>query len=166
LFFDFKNLYPQSVHLAGLQSFRQKLLALLPGQPAPPIRAATLQGDTVDLSTFKNKVVYIDIWASWCVPCVAEIPHAKKLQAAFKGNDSVVFVNISVGDPYDHWKQALQKYEGWNGLHLRHDGSLYETFQMRGIPVYILIDKNGNLVSADATRPSNPETEKTIRKLL
>jgi len=166
LYSEYKAKYPASSYVVNLSDQHKELTALSPGQPAPPVKTVTLQGDTVGLPSFKNKVIYIDVWASWCGPCVAEIPFSIKLQNAFKGNDSIVFVNISVDQDRHAWEKAMLKYDTWEGIHLLNDQSIYKTYKIKGIPRYILIDKNGRIVNSDAPRPSSDDTEKEIRKLL
>lgn len=166
LYSEYKSQYPTSSYLTDLSDLHKAFTALLPGAPAPPIKTVTLQGDSVGLSRFKNKVVYVDVWASWCGPCVGEIPFSIELQKAFEENDSVVFVNVSVDQDRDAWEKAMLKYDTWKGIHLLSGSSIFKTYKMRGIPRYILIDKEGRIVNADAPRPSSDDIEKEIRQLL
>lgn len=98
-------------------------------------------------------------------PCIAEIPFSQKLQNAFEGNDSIVFLNVSVDSEKD-WKDALLEYSDWKGSHILSDFSIYKTYNIVGIPWYILIDKDGKIVTSDAPRPSSNELENQIRDLL
>lgn len=122
--------------------------------------------DIMDL--YKGKVVYLDFWASWCRPCKNEMPHSAKLKEKFKGKD-VVFVYISSDRTEAAWRNGVEQigikgenfltsalvYQGYNGL-----------FDVKYIPRYILIDKEGNVVDANAKRPSNPQIATDINNLL
>ena len=130
---------------------------LQPGQPVPLAMAYDTQGQPVKLTDFAGKVVYVDVWASWCAPCIAELPHARQLQEAFK-DSAVVFVNISLDATEAEWRSALQKHQV-PGLNLyapeNAAAALRRAYHISGIPLYILIDEKGRLVSADAPRPSS-----------
>ncbi len=166
LYSEFKNQHSNSLYLSSLESRYMRFFSVSPGQPAPQIKGATIEGDSLSLKQFKNKVIYIDVWASWCGPCVAEIPFAQKLQTTFNGNDSVVFLNISVDQDSSGWRDAMSKHRDWKGTHLINDRSIYKTYNITGIPRYILIDKNGRIANADAPRPSSKEIKNEIAKLL
>jgi thiol-disulfide isomerase/thioredoxin len=69
-------------------------MAIPPGNKAPDFADTTPEGKLVSLHDLAGKVVYIDVWATWCGPCRKEIPYAKKLQKEFTGNSKIAFVNI------------------------------------------------------------------------
>lgn len=122
--------------------------------------------DILDL--YKGKVVYLDFWASWCRPCKNEMPHSATLKEKLKGKD-VVFVYISSDRSEGAWKKGVDelKIKGENYLTSAKVYQDYNAlFNVRYIPRYILIDKNGNVVDANAKRPSNPEIVNDINKLL
>lgn len=138
------------------------------GSPAPDITLDAPDGTQVQLKELaKGKFTYIDVWATWCGPCKREIPFMAKLVEKFKGNDQVLFLSISVDENVEAWKKmiAADKPE-WAQYNIH--GAVNQQFSndwgITGIPRFIMIDKNGNIFAADATRPSNPETEQTIRE--
>ncbi|OFY73035.1 MAG: hypothetical protein A2236_12855 [Bacteroidetes bacterium RIFOXYA2_FULL_33_7] len=120
------------------------------------------KGKKIRLSDFKGKVIYIDVWASWCGPCRQQFPYAKDLQKKFtdKEKEKIVFLYISIDENETIWKNALEKIEihgtnllspgGWNSDVTKH-------FQIRSIPRYLLIDKSGKVVDNNAKRPSQTE---------
>ena len=111
------------------------------------------QGNIVDFSTFKGKYVYIDLWASWCGPCRKEIPHLQELEEAMKDSD-VVFLSISTDADSGAWKKSMDEL-GLHGnqLHDR-DNTLCDALNVKGIPFFLVYDKEGKLHTYGAMRPS------------
>ena len=122
------------------------------------------------LESLKGKYVYVDVWATWCGPCRAEIPSLKKMEADFHGKN-IAFVSVSVDAEKDHdkWKtfvtekelSGIQLYAGKTVL-----SEFIKTFEVNSIPRFILIDPTGNVVDADAARPSNPKLKEQLDSLL
>lgn len=117
-------------------------------------------GKSVSLDAFKGKVVYIDVWASWCGPCRQQFPYAKKLQEKLtdKQKKQVVFLYINIDDTEQTWKKAVKQI-GIEGTHLYSPGGwnsqVVKLFGIEGIPRYILLDKNGKILYKNAKRPSD-----------
>jgi len=139
---------------------------------APNFTLDDITGKKVSLSDFKGKVVYIDFWATWCGPCLAEIPHSKKLKDKFVGNDSIVFMYVSVDneDYIEEWK-ALVKKKGLTGVQLiARDGGkeerVGERYGLQFIPRFVLIDKMGRVANFEAPAPSDSHAEVLIKQLL
>ncbi|OHX66376.1 TlpA family protein disulfide reductase [Flammeovirga pacifica] len=121
-----------------------------------------LSGKKVDLKDFEGKLVYIDVWASWCGPCLREIPSLKEIEEEYKDKD-IVFVSVSVDQSKDAWKGMVKKKElHGNQLHLANNFSFTEKFQISSIPRFILLDKKGNVIEDNAPRPS----EASLKTLL
>lgn len=140
------------------------------GKPSPTFTYENHKGGMSSLSDFKGKYVYIDVWATWCGPCLAEIPHLKKVEADYH-DKNIVFVSISIDAKKDHekWKNMVdQKQLGGVQLFADNDwNSKFVTdYGIQGIPRFILIDPNGNVVESDASRPSNPDLRKKLDALL
>ncbi|WP_182961162.1 TlpA family protein disulfide reductase [Pedobacter gandavensis] len=130
-------------------------------------------GKMVSLTDFKGKVVVLDIWATWCNPCKKEIPYLKKLEEEFKGKD-VVFVSISTDELKDkgNWLKMVADMK-LGGVQLYAGGfvnKVTDFYKIETIPRFIVIDKEGKLVSPNSARPSDPklkamlETELTKAK--
>lgn len=134
-----------------------ELLQTQVGKPASGFTLTSDRGETHSLADFKGKVVYIDFWASWCVPCRQENPDFKLLYEKYKDDARVQFVGIAVSDGEREWRKALaedqpewlQLYDG--------EGKVKTAYAAYAIPRFILIDKEGNLVDFDAPRPSSGE---------
>jgi thiol-disulfide isomerase/thioredoxin len=159
----------KSIHQLGkgfkdkslLARLKEKLrLANESGKPAHDFAAKTLDGKTVKLSDLKGKVVYVDVWATNCAPCVQEVPHSKKLQQKYAGKD-VVFLNVSLDNSTKTLESFIRKHEltGLNTIDSKGFASdVAKLYHITGIPRYILVNKDGTVVSSDAPRPSsNPD---------
>ena len=138
------------------------------GVPAPDITLDLPDGKQVQLKDIcKGKFTYIDVWATWCGPCKMEIPFMEKLVERFKGNDKVMFISISVDENVEAWKKMIEKdkpqWAQYN-IHGKTNQQFSADWGITGIPRFIMIDKDGNIFAADATRPSNEETAKTIEE--
>lgn len=126
------------------------------------------EGKMVSLSDFRGKVVLIDVWATWCGPCRAEIPYLKKLEEEMEGTD-VVFLSVSVDEEKDHqkWLETIEK-EQLGGVQLFANGwsKITKDYKINGIPRFIVVDRQGNVASTDAPRPSTPALKALLEKEL
>jgi thiol-disulfide isomerase/thioredoxin len=126
-------------------------------------------GGETSLDDLKGKYVYVDVWATWCGPCKAEIPFLKEVEKAYHGK-MIEFVSLSVDDPkdYDAWKSMIKDKE-LGGIQLFADKSWKSDFvvdyKINGIPRFILIDPEGNIISPDAPRPSDDKLEELFASL-
>lgn len=119
-----------------------------------------VNGKEVKLSDFKGKVVYIDVWATWCGPCIKEIPDLKKLEAEYHNKD-VDFLSVSVDkqDDYKKWEAFLIK-EKLGGVQLfagDKKEEIVKPYDISGIPRFILIGKDGKIIYTNAPRPGSSE---------
>ncbi|HAS43331.1 MAG TPA: hypothetical protein DCS93_22820 [Microscillaceae bacterium] len=125
------------------------------GQAAPAFTLTNIEGKQVSLSDFRGKVVFLDFWASWCPPCMRQVPHAKKLKEKLKA-EPVVFLYISVDQNAKMWKRAVERKQ-IEGIHLNAPGiknSVTHAYNVRAFPHYIIIDKEGKIWHRNAKRPS------------
>ena len=135
------------------------LKSLIKGAPSPTFTYENYKGGTTSLSDLKGKYVYIDVWATWCGPCLAEIPALKEVEKKYH-NKNIEFVSISIDQKkdYEKWKTFVKTKE-LAGIQLYADNAWQSKFvkdyAIDGIPRFILIDPNGNIVSSDAPRPSD-----------
>jgi thiol-disulfide isomerase/thioredoxin len=129
-----------------------------------------VNGNEVSFSDFKGKVVYVDVWATWCAPCRDEIPHLKELEEHFEGNKDIVLISISIDTDAQRWKNFVLK-EKLGGVQLfdyaKSSGSIVRLYpHFLGIPNFMLFDKEGKIVSIDAPRPSSPELIPLLNEIL
>ncbi|WP_282072112.1 TlpA family protein disulfide reductase [Polaribacter atrinae] len=147
-----------------------KLKALATGSPSPKfVDYENYAGGTTSLDDLKGKYLYLDIWATWCGPCIAEIPSLKKLEKEYH-NKNIEFISISIDKMKDHekWKEMIVDKD-LKGLQLFADNNweskFIEDYQIKGIPRFILIDPKGNIVNANAPRPSDKKLVETLQSL-
>jgi len=127
-------------------------------------------GGTTSLEELKGKYVYVDVWATWCGPCKAEIPHLKKVEADYH-DKNIEFVSVSIDEPKNHnkWKSMVTDKE-LGGVQLYADNNwkskFVEEYFIKGIPRFILIDPDGNVVSPNAPRPSDPKLRSMLEEMI
>ena len=139
------------------------------GKPSPKFfDYINYAGGTTSLDDFKGKYVYIDIWGTGCTPCIQEIPHLEKLEKEYHGKN-IEFVSIALDshEYMDKWKKMVADKE-LGGVQLIADNDFKSKFirdyRIRGIPVFILLDPEGNIISANAPRPSYPRLKELFDK--
>ncbi|WP_303315323.1 TlpA disulfide reductase family protein [Flavivirga abyssicola] len=134
-------------------------LANAPGRPSPKFKDyENYKGGTTSLDDFKGKYVFIDVWATWCSPCRAEIPFLEKLEKKYH-DKNLTFVSISIDSKRDHdkWKKMV-KEENMAGVQLfadkDFDSEFIKAYNIFSIPQFILIDPEGGILNAESPRPS------------
>lgn len=135
------------------------------GDASPSFSYKDINGKVVTLESLKGKPVYIDIWATWCPPCRAELPALKELEKKY--GSKIHFVSISCDQEEAKWKEMVREKD-LKGiqLHIGTDRAFMMAYEVRGIPRFILLDENGHILESDMSRPSNPETAKKLESLL
>jgi len=128
--------------------------AILPGQPAPPFSLPDINGKNLALSDLAGKYVYIDFWATWCGPCIAEIPQYRKLVEDYKGRN-VVFMSISVDRDKEAWKKMVEE-EAFEWVQLHDSIMMNDDYLVRYIPTFVFVDTEGIIIDPRAPRPSDP----------
>jgi len=137
---------------------------------APDFNYMNIDGQSVTLKELRGKYVYIDIWATWCAPCRAEVPFLKQLEQAYEGKN-IYFVSISIDKiaNKDKWMSYVKEHH-LSGMQLIADKDFNSDFVMKfnvnSIPRFILIDPSGRIISGDANKPSNPELHQQLDVLL
>lgn len=127
---------------------------LKPGNPAQDFAGVTLQGDTVHLSDFIGKYVYVDVWATWCRPCLGEIPALTRIEEEMKDNN-IVFISASVDRDKGAWDKMLteQTMHGVQ-IYVGQSETLSGFYKISSIPRFMLFDREGKILEVSADRPT------------
>ncbi|KAA9332816.1 TlpA family protein disulfide reductase [Adhaeribacter soli] len=106
-----------------------------------------LQGNTVQFSNLKNKVIFLNIWATWCPPCVAEMPGIQRLYDKVKGNKNIAFVMLSVDqNGMEKVKKFIAK-KGFTFPVYLPASNIPAVFQTQSIPATFILGKDGKLAT-------------------
>ena len=148
---DFQQISPHSEYTGAVQAALDEALkpqpGLQPGQPAPEFTLHDLDGQPVSLSQFEGQVVLLDFWASWCEPCISDLPKLREIKKK-TADWPVVFVNVSLDEDEEAWREAVDEHE-IKGIHVRADSfasDVAKSYQIDGIPLYYLVDSQGLVV--------------------
>lgn len=124
------------------------------------------------LSDYKDHLIYIDLWATWCRPCFMEFPHMKKLAEEYQ-DEKIFFLGISIDNERNKakWKQTVKEIDfNFEQVFAGENNVVEDTFlrqlDIRYIPRFVLIGKNGQMISAEAPTPSSPAIRKLINEFL
>lgn len=159
-------------YISGSYEEKQYLATVLgKGQVSPKFSGyENYKGGLTSLDDLKGKYVYIDVWATWCGPCKAEIPFLKEVEKAYH-DKNIEFVSISVDKAKDNeaWKKMVEEKE-LGGIQLFADNDwnsdFVKEYKVNSIPRFLLIDPAGNIVSSDASRPSSDDLRVLLNELL
>lgn len=150
---------------AATLQMHQYLMAFGKGDTAVDFIAMDQNGQKVKLSSLKGKVIYLDLWATWCGPCMEEMPSYDKLKAKYAANPNVVFVSLSIDDNEELWKGSLMQRNA-DGYQWLINRAKLQAYNIVGIPRSLLIDQNFKMVNMAAPLPSTTTVVKEIDMLL
>jgi thiol-disulfide isomerase/thioredoxin len=142
-------------YISKLNAEIEKWKKCEPGKQLNDYKFNDINGNEVAFSSFVGKLIYIDVWATWCGPCKTEIPLLKELEKKYK-NDKIVFVSVSIDEDKEAWERMVKndKLQGVQVWAESWKNELCSDFNISGIPRFILIDAKGLIIDPDAERPS------------
>ncbi len=158
--------FPESSYGQTLIKSLQKIQTLESGIEAPEITGFTITGERWSSKELEGKIVYVDVWATWCGPCMKSLPYLQKLQETFSHSDDVVFLTVSIDKDQEKWKKTLSE-TALMGIHINsYRTSIKEDFMISGVPRYMLIDQSGSIVLANAPSPDEVDITNEILRVL
>lgn len=111
---------------------------------APDFTLKDLSGKTVSLERLEGKVVFLNFWATWCPPCVVEMPSMEKLHKEFS-NDGLVILAINYRETPEQVEAFIKRHKLTFTTILDPDGSVFELYQAWALPVTTIINKRGEI---------------------
>ncbi|MFD2574063.1 redoxin domain-containing protein [Spirosoma soli] len=126
---------------------RDELRELLINEPAPAFSLTDLQGRTISSAALKGKVVVLDFWATWCVPCIASFPAMQQAQNRFQSDPNVrfLFVNTREGGPLQRVHDFMNKHPYEFTVPLDASQRVANAYKVQGIPTKVVIDPKGRV---------------------
>jgi peroxiredoxin len=132
---------------------------------APNFTLKDLNGKTVQLSDFKGKPVVLDFWATWCQPCRDSIPGLAKLHKDY-ADKGLIILGISLDEGASDDVRIFQKQHGMTYTVLMGTEEVASRYNVRTIPMMIVVDKAGNIQKRFLGAGNDEEIEKTVKLLL
>lgn len=156
-------------HPEIVESCRAKIeaaSAVQPGRPVPDTVMETVDGRQLRLSSLFGKVLYIDVWATWCGPCLQEAPSFRALAEKYRDDDRICFISISLDSDKDDWVEFVNEEKPfWPQFIL--DSSNQNDFcgkvGISTIPRFLLIGADGRFIDGDCSRPSDDGIEEILK---
>ncbi len=139
-----------------------------PGNPAPDFTMTDINGAEISLHDFRGKVVYLDFWASWCGPCMREMPYFRELKERMAGEEDLVFLYISIDTDEQAWRTTVERNQ-ITGVHLNTPGrerGVPVLYNVKWIPSFFIIGRDGNIFDNRPPKPSDPGIDEAILEAL
>jgi len=135
---------------------------------APAFAFNSIEGNRISLAGLKGKYVFIDIWATWCRPCLQQLPAMKELEEKYRGQN-IEFVSISVDNDQDKvkWqKMVREKQMSGTQLFAGRETSFHQDYEISTIPKFLIIGKEGEIISENPPRPMDYTTGQVNQQLV
>ncbi len=139
------------------------------GKQCPDVTFSDINGTSHKLSDFFGKVLYIDLWATWCGPCCMEIPYLEKIVEHYKGDDRVQFISISLDRDRKAWENKINEDKpAWPQFNTsrEEDKLLSSQWGVASIPRFLIINADGTICNNDAFRPSADDFTERLDAIL
>jgi thiol-disulfide isomerase/thioredoxin len=121
-------------------------MAKVPAKAAPNFTLSTVDGQQVSLHQYRGKVVFLNFWATWCIPCREEMPALEQLHQTYQSQDLTI-LSIDLKESADQVKVFFQKHGLSFPALLDQDGSVFRDYLVAGMPTTYLIGRDGTLLA-------------------
>jgi thiol-disulfide isomerase/thioredoxin len=158
----------QNEHLKRMIAEKQDLLRKIgKDRSAPYFEATDVSGNKFSYKSYEGKYLFIDIWATWCVPCRKEIPYLEQLKQKYAGK-SIEFISVSTDKNVNAWRRFVESADSKDQFHSVPGkiSSINEVYQAVLIPAFVLIGPEGKIVNPASFRPSDPALSFLLDELL
>jgi thiol-disulfide isomerase/thioredoxin len=135
-----------------------------PGNPAPDFTLEDLDGNEVSLTSLRGKAVYLNFWATWCPPCVKEMPSVQEVYDKY--GDRVAIYAVNVGESRAVVSEFLEENGYTLAVLLDEDKVVAHRYLVRGIPTNIFIDPRGVIVERVTGAMTTSQMERAIEDAL
>jgi peroxiredoxin len=135
---------------------------------APSLPIADRSGNRIDLSRLKGKLVIVHFWATWCPPCVEEVPALSRFWEGYRGRDDIELYVISVDKDWKTIDQFNAKHPNTLPLYIDAEASTAKRFGTTQYPETYIVNRSGRVLErvAGAVSWDDPEVRKRIEQLL
>ena len=135
-----------------LVAYREAVMKTSVGQVVPDFSLPSMNGEEVAIRSFRGKYVLLDFWASWCGPCIGEMPNVHKAYDLLHDKGFEV-ISISTDRKESDWRKAMKEKQMEHFVNLRDTkGVLHEIFNRDAIPFILLLDPQGRIVAKELRR--------------
>jgi cytochrome c biogenesis protein CcmG/thiol:disulfide interchange protein DsbE len=159
----------RGAHVSPLSSQQSESAPVAAGNQAANFKLEALDGHTVSLESLRGKVIFLNVWATWCEPCREEMPSMQTLYEDFKSNKDFVMLAVSQDTK---GRSAVAPYVEKNGYHftilLDPENKISSSYDMSGVPETFIIDRKGQIVAhhLGAFDWSRPDVRDALQQLL
>lgn len=163
---DFKADYQESTYISHLDSIIQPVIEFHQKANQSLNENIVIVDDYLSINSleecaqiFEGKKIYVDVWATWCQPCLKEFEHSEALVKLLEKKDiALLYISIDKQEKDEEWKERIS-FQKLEGHHIRTNEVFYNQLLdiQQGVPLYLIIDEQGNILKRNAGKPSQIE---------
>ncbi len=131
---------------------------IYPGETAPDVAGVDLAGAPISLHSIKGKVILVNFWATWCAPCMAELPALQGLYERLRGQGFQI-VGVAIDDSPANIRDAVNQYHLSYPIIIDEDAKSKRQFQIKGLPESFVLDSNHKVLIINDPGDGSPVTK-------
>lgn len=136
------------------------------GQMAPDFTLTTLSNHEVTLSKLHGKKLFLNFWASWCVPCASEMPDLQEMSRQYAKQVSVYGVNMTSEDGIGKANEFVVNHTLTFPILIDEDGKVKKSYYISGIPVSITVDETGKIIDRHEGQLTHDQMQQMFERLV